>query len=171
MYPLVRIRKVQPDGIVRWSWFAYRIPDHGASLRLFVPAFTPRRHQDGTWAPDGTSVVAIDPRRPFVVHRWEREGLKGFYVDTARSIEVGDDVVTYVDLFLDLSYTDGAWHVLDEAELAMASPDDALAARASRAEVEQLIADRDPRVELDAEIWRLPSEVASLRPNEAPPHE
>jgi hypothetical protein len=168
VYPLVRIRKVQPDGVVRWSWFAYRIPDRAGSVRLFVPPYTPRRHQNGTWAPDGPSVMAIDAGRPFVVHRWERDGQTGFYVDTARSIEIGADVVTYVDLFLDLSFHDGAWRILDEDELTLASEDDVLAARASRAAIEQLIALRDPLFDPDADLWRVPPDVAELQPQDAP---
>jgi len=168
MYPLVRIRKVQPDGIVRWSWYGYRIPDRGGCVRLFVPRATPRRHREGTWAPEGTSVIALDPARPYVVHWWEGEGQTGFYVDTVRSVEIGAETVSYVDLFLDLTFRDGAWQVLDEDELVAASAEDARAARASRAEVERLIARGDPLFDLRAALWEVPPDALSLVPRDPP---
>lgn len=171
MYPLVRIRKAQPDGIVRWSWFAYRIPDRDGFVRLFVPKNTPRRHPGGTWAPDGPSIAAFDPARPYVVHWWQREDQAGFYVDTVRSVEIGEDTVSYVDLFLDLSFHDGAWEVLDEDELVAASSHDALAARASRSEVERLIARKDPLFDMRAALWEVPPDAMTLTPRDPPPLE
>jgi predicted RNA-binding protein associated with RNAse of E/G family len=90
-------------------------------------------------------------------------------VDTARSIHVADHTVSYVDLFLDLSFHGGAWEVLDEEELALASLRDARAARAARAEVEALISRGDPLFDMRSEIWRVPPEALSLQPQEAPP--
>lgn len=165
------MRKVQPDGVVRWSWNAYRIPDHEGFARVFMPARTPRRHAGGIWDQGGPSVAAIDHARPYVVHWWRTDGRTGFYVDTARSIDIAVDAITYVDLFLDLRLQDGVWQVLDEDELVMASAADAARARRSHAEVERLIASGDPLFDLAADIWRIPVDAETLPPRDAPPLE
>lgn len=103
-YPLVRLRKLIPDGSVRIGWFCYRVPDRNGSVRLFVPARTRRLHAKGSWSPDGISIVALDPTRNYVVHWWRGDRGAGLYVDTARSIDVRLGIVSYVDLYLDLAW-------------------------------------------------------------------
>lgn len=164
MYPPVRLRKTRPDGSVRISWYGYRLADYGGFARLFAPRRTPRLHAGGSWAPDGVSIAAIDPSRPYVVHWWKDDEQVGFYVDTARSIQIADDVITYVDLFLDLSFHDGRWKVLDEEELALASPEDADAATRARGEVETLIRRDDEIFRFDGKLWAIPGDALELMP-------
>lgn len=98
------------------------------------------------------------------MHWWEGEGGRGFYVDMARSIKIDQRAVSYVDLFLDLSFHDGKWSVLDEDELALALPDDATTARSAQREVERLIAQADPLFDFDHALWAVPSGADRLRP-------
>lgn len=164
MYPLVRLRKLTPDGTVRVSWYCYRLADRAGFVRLFVPSRTRRLHVNGSWRPGGISVVALDRDRPYVVHWWRGEDRQGFYVDTARSIDVQRDTVSYVDLYLDLSFDKGAWSVLDEEELSLASREDAKLARRASDEVRTLVARGDPLFDPDGDPWALPAEVGALRP-------
>lgn len=165
MYQPVRLRKLRPDGTVRASWWGYLLDERGGFTRLFVPPLTPRLHTAGTWAPDGVSVAAFDPARPYVVHWWSgiHEG-EGFYVDAARTIEIGSDTISYVDLFVDMSFHDGSWHTLDEDELVLASADDALAATGALGEARRLIAATDPLFDLRSELWTYPPEARALPP-------
>lgn len=96
------------------------------------------------------------------MHWWRGEDRQGFYVDTARSIDVRRDTVSYVDLYLDLSYDKGAWSLLDEEELSLASPADAELARRAIDEVRTLVARGDPLFDPDGDPWALPAEVSAL---------
>ncbi len=146
------------------SWYGYRLPDHDGFVRLFVPSGTPRLHSKGSWAPEGISVTAIDPLRPYVVHWWRSEERAGYYVDAVRSIEVGSSVVSYVDLYLDLAYEGREWMLLDEEELRAASEDDAHLARDAISEARALIEAGASLFDASSDIWTVPADAMSLTP-------
>lgn len=164
VYRPFRVRKLEPDGTLRWTWRGHRLEDRGGFVRLFVPSRTPRRHSQGEWCADGISIVAVDPARPYVVHWWSGADGDGFYVDTARTIEVADGVISYVDLFLDMSFRHGVWRLLDEDELSLASAADAAGATSAVAEIRRSIEGRDPLFDLRSELWTLPPDATTLPP-------
>jgi hypothetical protein len=156
---------MRPDGALRIAWQTYRLDDRGGFVRLFTPPLTPRFHESGTWSPDGPSIALIDPSRPYVVHWWNQDRASGFYVDAARSIDITDREVTYVDLFLDLSFRDGQWELLDEDELPLASVTDAAAATAAIAEVRKLIETQDRIFDVHDALWEIPADAIRLAPS------
>lgn len=166
-FPLVRIRKLLPDGTLKVVVFAYRLPDYDGWARLLIPNGTTRLHTRGTWTPDGLTIAALDPQRPYVVHWWRGPAASGFYVDIARSIEIRADVVDYVDLLLDLSSVDGHWKTLDEDELPQLTADDRALALRAAAEVRGLIARGDPLFDPDGTVWALPAGALELPPRQA----
>ncbi len=166
MYPPVRLRKLKADGTVYASWNCYRLPDRGGFARLFVPQGTPRLRAEGSWIPDGISIAAVHPDRPYVVHWWrsQTEPRAGFYVDAARSVQVRADAVSYVDLYLDLSNLRGEWKLLDDDELTAASEHDARLARHAIAEVRQLIDAGNSLFDETGDMWSVPVDAMGLRP-------
>jgi len=164
MYPLVRLRKLRPDGTAYINWYCYRLPNKAGFVRLFVPARTPRLHVTGSWTPDGVAIVAIDPARSYVVHWWQAEPRAGFYVDAARSIEIRSGLVSYVDLYLDLAYEGDDWRLLDEEELSVLSEEDARLARSAIGDVRQLIASGSPVFDANDDMWAIPDDAWSLEP-------
>ncbi len=84
----------------------------------------------------------------FEMHAREDDTLKGWYCNVARPAELGEAVVSYVDLALDLLvFPDGRQLVLDEDEFAALelSPVDAAAARQALRELQALFATRSTR--------------------------
>jgi hypothetical protein len=164
VYAPVRLRKLKADGAVYISWHCYRLPDQDGFIRLFVPRGTPRLHTKGSWTPEGVSITAIHPQRPYVVHWWRSEARGGFYVDAARSVQLRADTVSYVDLYLDLAYEGRDWILLDEDELTAASEDDARRAREAIEEVRRLIAAGSSVFDEGGDMWRLPPDAMELKP-------
>lgn len=167
MYPLTRLRKLRPEGTAYVSWYTYRLADHDGVARFLVPNGTARVRIGGAWVPEGVSIAAARPDRPYVVHWWESGGRTGFYVDAAREIRIESGLISYVDLYLDLACDDGSWKLLDEEELAQASPEDARLARSAIAEVRALIAAGDPLFQQGGDMWAVPQDALSLRPRRA----
>jgi hypothetical protein len=157
------LRKLKADGAVYVSWNCYRLPDQDGFVRLFVPRGTPRLHAKG-WTPEGVSIAAIHPQRPYVLHWWRSETRGGFYVDAARSVDVRSDTVSYVDLYLDLAYEGQDWLLLDEDELAAASEKDARQARDAIEQVRQLIAAGSSLFDEGDGMWRVPPDAMELGP-------
>ena len=164
MYPLVRLRKLRPDGRVHVSWYCYRLPDQAGFVRLLVPPRTPRLHANGSWTPDGFSIAALRPDRSHVVHWWRDGKRAGFYVDAARSVDIRSRVVSYVDLYLDLASDGGEWRLLDEDELSAASEDDARLARSAIEEVRRLVDTGSPLFDPAGEMWTVPADALTLQP-------
>jgi hypothetical protein len=163
-YLPVRLRKLKADGAVYISWSCYRLPDHDGFVRLFVPRGTPRLHTKGSWTPEGVSIAAMHPDRPYVVHWWRSDTRGGFHVDAARSVELRADTASYVDLYLDLAYEGQDWLLLDEDELAAASEADAQLAREAIEQVRRLIAAGSPLFDPTSKMWRIPEDVTNLEP-------
>jgi len=164
VYQPVRLRKLKADGGVYVSWNCYRLPDHDGFVRLFVPRGTPRLHSKGSWTPEGVSIAALHPERPYVVHWWRSDTRGGFYVDAARSLEVRATTVSFVDLYLDLAYEGRDWMLLDEVELSAASEEDAVQARVAIEQVRQQIAAASPLFDKGSAMWRVPPEAMDLEP-------
>jgi predicted RNA-binding protein associated with RNAse of E/G family len=98
------------------------------------------------------------------VHWWRSDGRGGFYVDAARSLEMGANTVSFVDLYLDLAYEGRDWLLLDEEELSAASEEDAAQARAAIEQVRQQIAAASPLFDEGSAMWRVPPEALELEP-------
>ena len=86
MYPPIRIRKYLPDSTLKLVVHAYRIADRDGWARFFIPSGTTRLHTKGTWTPEGISIAALHPERPYVVHWWKNQTMTGFYVDMATEL-------------------------------------------------------------------------------------
>lgn len=164
MYPPVRLRKLKADGGVYVSWNCYQLPDHDGFVRLFVPPNTPRRHAKGSWTPEGVSIAAIHPERPYVVHWWRSATRAGSYVDAARSVDIRSDSVSYVDLYLDLAYEGVDWKLLDEDELVAASEEDARQARDAIEQVRRQIAAGSSLFDERGAMWHVPADAMDLEP-------
>lgn len=163
VYPLVRLRKLRPDGTAYVSCYLYRLPDKAGFVRLFVPPRTPRLHAAGSWTPDGIAIVAIDPARPYVFH-WLRGEERA-----ASTLKLPDPSRSgrgsfLCGLYLDLACEGGDWRLLDEAELLAASEDDARLAQEAIAHVRQLIAPDSPLFDASDDMWSVPADAISLEP-------
>lgn len=162
MYPAVTIRKFLPDGSQKLVIACYRLPDRRGFARFFLPDHTTRVHTRGTWTPEGISIAAFDPSRPYAIHWWRGPEGSGFYVDAARSIALENDGVSYVDLFIDLTNHGGTWRTLDEEELGLLSPADAVIARRATDEILAMAQHRHPILDPGGDLWQVPDDALTL---------
>jgi hypothetical protein len=164
MYPVVRVQKRIPDGSVWQRYRGYRLPDVRGVARVYLPGGTRWWNPLGGWitAPDSRGINLFDPRRPFVVSCHGPEDAKRFYIDIVRASTVADDLIEYLDLYLDVMI-DAARSVTekDEQHVALLEAAEQVAVRRARDEVRARIAANDPLFDPRSEYFALPAGAAA----------
>src|SRR5258708_6196439 len=104
MYPVVHVIKRIPDGSVWQRYRAYRLSDVRGVARVYLPAGTRWWNPLGGWVtpPGSRGINLFDPDRPFVISCHGPDGAKRFYIDIVRSSTIAEDVIEYLDLYLDV---------------------------------------------------------------------
>ncbi len=163
-YPLVRIDKLHPDGSPRASWYGYRLQDRDGAVRVYRPACTRTIHVLGIWTPTQPGVSAFHPDWRFASHRHTRDGESQLYVDVIRSVHIGRDTITFVDLYLDIMVAPDGVREKDEELLAQLAGDEAARTRLARDEIRRLIDTGFPALQRDGAFWEVPADVLALPP-------
>ncbi|HEX9269182.1 MAG TPA: DUF402 domain-containing protein [Candidatus Limnocylindria bacterium] len=165
MYPLVRIDKRIPDGSIWQTRRGYRLNDHEGWARVLHPAGTGWANRLGGWTQEHAGLTAFHRERAFVISCYGAESAKHFYVDVARRPTIEDDVIEFVDLFLDVLIGPGGDVTeKDEEQLVALSPAEASFARRVRDEIRGLIAANDALFDPRGAYYSIPADAAALPP-------
>jgi hypothetical protein len=167
VYPIVRVVKRIPDGSIWQRYRAYRLPDVEGVARVYLPGGT------GWWNPLGGWVTAADVRGvglfhadlPFVVSCHGPEGAKRFYIDIVRGSTISEQLIEYLDLYLDVMI-DAARAVSekDEEHLHRLDGPERMAVLRARDDVRARIAKGDPLFDPASEYFALPPDASGLMP-------
>ena len=165
MYPVIRHEKRHPDGSMRRYGRGYLLAPIGEVTRVYVPAGSRLVHVNGIWTPDTNSVSLFCPTWLFVPHLVENGDERSFYIDMARDVTVGDDVVSFTDLYVDIGIAkdDVVTHKDDEL-LARLDAGEAAQVRERRAEMLAQIEMGDPLFDRTSPLWEIPDEARALPP-------
>jgi hypothetical protein len=167
VYPVVRVVKRIPDGSVWQRYRAYRLPDVRGVARVYLPAGTRWWNPVGGWVtpPGSRGINLFHPDRPFVISCHGPDGAKRFYIDIVRSSTISDDVIEYLDLYLDVMIdAAGSVSEKDEEHLQQLDVGEQSAVRRARDDVRAGIAAGDPLFDPASEYFALPPDAAALEP-------
>ena len=165
MLPIVRVVKRIPDGSVWQRYRAYRLSDVEGSARVYLPSGTRWWNPLGGWVtpPGSRGVHVFHPSHPFVVSCHGPDGAKRFYIDIVRGSAIADDVIEYLDLYLDVMI-DAERSVSEKDEHQLGSLDDAERSfvRRARDDVRARIAAHDALFDAGSAYFALPPGAAAL---------
>src|SRR5690348_1192072 len=165
MYPVIRHEKRHPDGSLRRVGLGYLLEPIGEVTRIYVPAGSRLVHTNGVWIPDTNAVSLFCPTWLFVPHYIEDAGDPRFYIDMARDVTVTDEVLSFIDLYVDIgvSRIHGVTDKDDEL-LVRLSEGEAAQVRERRDELLAQIAMGDPLFDPATALWQIPDEARALPP-------
>jgi hypothetical protein len=167
VHPIVRVSKRIPDGSVWQRYRAYRLPDVQGFARVYLPAGTRWWNPLGGWVtpPGSRGVNVFHPSHPFAISCHGPEGAKRFYIDIVRASTIAEDVIEYLDLYLDVMI-DAAGSVTekDEEHLHRLDVSEQSSVRRARDDVRARIAAKDPLFDAQSEYFALPPGAAALEP-------
>ena len=165
MYGVIRHEKRHPDGSMRRYGRGYLLEPIGEVTRVYVPAGSRLVHANGIWIPDTNAVSLFCPTWLFVPHLVEKDDDRSFYIDLARDVTVSNDVVSFVDLYVDIGISKdrGVTHKDDEL-LTRLGDGEAAEVRQRRDDILAQIAIGDPLFDPAAALWRVPDEARALPP-------
>jgi hypothetical protein len=165
VFPIVRVVKRIPDGSVWQRYRAYRLSDVEGSARVYLPSGTRWWNPLGGWVtpPGSRGVHVFHASHPFVVSCHGPDGAKRFYIDIVRGSAITDDVIEYMDLYLDVMI-DAARSVSekDEHQLGSLNEPERSFARRARDDVRARIAANDPLFDAGSPYFALPQDAATL---------
>ena len=167
MHPVVRVVKRIPDGSIWQRYRAYRLPDVRGATRVYLPGGTQWWNPLGGWAtPLGSHGISIfHPALPFVISCHGPDDAKRFYIDIVRASAISDEVIEYLDLYLDVMI-DAARAVTekDEEHLDRLDVAERVFVRRARDDILARISAADPLFDPRSEYFALPAGVAALGP-------
>jgi len=165
MYPVIRHEKRHPDGSMRRYGRGYLLEPIGEVTRMYVPAGSRLVHVNGIWIPETNAISLFCPTWLFVPHFVEDAEDPRFYIDMARDVTIGDEVVSFIDLYVDIgiSKIHGVTDKDDEL-LVRLSDGEAAQVRERRDEMLQHIALGDPLFDASSPLWHVPDEARALPP-------
>lgn len=167
MYPVVRVIKRIPDGSVWQRYQAYRLPEINGVARVYLPGGTRWWNPLGGWVtPIGTHGISLfHPAHPFVISCHGPDDAKRFYIDIVRASAITDEVIEYLDLYLDVMI-DAARAVTekDEEHLDRLAVAERVFVRRARDDVLTRISSADPLFDPRSEYFALPAGAAALGP-------
>jgi hypothetical protein len=163
MYPLIRIDKRIPDGSIWQARRAYRLPSHEGWARVYSPAGTEWSNPLGGWKTQAPGVSLFHAEHPFTISCHGPGGDKRFYIDIAYRVHVGDELIEFTDLFLDVMIDlQRIVTEKDEHQLAVLTPEMQQFARASRDQVRERIASKDPLFDAASDHYLVPPDALAL---------
>jgi hypothetical protein len=166
MFPVIRIDKRIPDGSIWQSRWGYLLPGVEGWTRVFEPAGTRWSNPLGGWTTTASGIALFRPDRPFTIAHFGPADAKRFYIDVAERVRVGDELIEFVDLFLDVMIDpSGALSEKDEHQLIFLPPEQRGFARAARDEVRRLFSARDPLFDAGGPFYVLPAGAEALAPH------
>jgi Protein of unknown function (DUF402) len=166
MYPLIRIDKRIPDGSIWQTRWGYLIPPVNDWTRIYQPAGTRWSNPLGGWTAKGVGIALFHPDRPFTIAHYGPTDPKRFYIDVAHRFRIGQEIIEFVDLFLDVMIEpSGVVSEKDEHQLIFLPSEERRFARAARDEVRQLIAANDPLFDPRGPFYVVPEDAVSLPPS------
>ena len=169
MYPLIRIDKRIPHGSIWQSRRSYLLPSVDGWTRVYGPAGTRWSNPLGGWATKYDGMSIFHPDRAFTIACSGPAHDKRFYIDVAYRIRVSDELIEFVDLFLDVMIdASGVVTEKDEHQLVALAPDMQAFARASRDEIRALIAGGDGLFDPHSRYFTVPEGAAGLPPDREP---
>jgi hypothetical protein len=163
--PIVRVVKRIPDGSVWQRYRAYRLSDVDGFARVYLPPGTRWWNPLGGWVtpPGSRGIHLFHPSHPFVISCHGPDGAKRFYIDIVRASTIADDVIEYLDLYLDVMI-DAERSVSEKDEHQLDRLDDAERSnvRRVRDEVRARISANDPLFDPTSAYFALPPEATTL---------
>jgi len=163
MYPIVRVIKRIPDGSVWQRYRAYRLPDVRGAARVYLPRGTGSWNPLGGWVTDSRGINLFHSELPFTISCHGPEDAKRFYIDVVRNSTIGDEVIEYLDLYLDVMIdAAGSVSEKDEHQLAALGPSERSGVLRARDDVRARIARGDPLFDATSEYFLLPSDALGL---------
>jgi len=166
MYPLIRVDKRIPDGSIWQTRWGYLLPAVAGWTRVFQPSGTRWSNPLGGWTARTEGISIFDPDRPFTIACHGPDGDKRFYIDIAHRVRIDEEMIEFMDLFLDVMIDPaGAVSEKDEHQLIFLPPDERRFARAARDEVRHLIAAGDELFDPRGAYYAVPLDALSLPPS------
>ncbi|HKY51408.1 MAG TPA: DUF402 domain-containing protein [Candidatus Limnocylindria bacterium] len=166
MYPLIRIDKRIPDGSIWQTRWGYMVPSVAGWLRVYQPTGTRWSNPLGGWTAKAPGISIFHPERPYAIACHGPQNEKRFYIDVAHKVRLADDVLEFVDLFLDvLIGPDGTVSEKDEHQLVFLPAVERRFARAARDEIRRLIAEGNALFDVRGPYYSLPEDAEALPPS------
>jgi hypothetical protein len=165
MYPLVRIDKRVPDGSIWQARRSYLLPPRDGWARVYAPVGTEWSNPFGGWKTQTAGVSLFHTEHPFTIACHGPEGDKRFYIDIAHRVRIGQDLIEFTDLFLDVMID--AQRVVtekDEHQLAVLTSALQQFARGARDDVRGRIAAGDPLFHAASDYYAVPGDALALPP-------
>jgi hypothetical protein len=165
VYPVVRVIKRIPDGSVWQRYRAYRLSDVDGCARVYLPPGTRWWNPLGGWVtpPGHRGITLFHPDRRFVVSCHGQDAGKRFYIDIVRSSTIANEVIEYLDLYLDVMIdAAGSVSEKDEEQLHRLDDREQSVARRARDDVRARIAANDPLFDQRSAYFALPADAAAL---------
>lgn len=163
MYPLIRIDKRIPDGSIWQARRSYRLPGLDGWARAYAPVGTEWSNPLGGWRTQTPGVSLFHAEHPFTISCHGPGGDKRFYIDIAYRVHVGDELIEFTDLFLDVMIDlQRVVTEKDEHQLAVLTPELQQFARASRDEVRRRISSGDPLFDAASAYYAVPPDALAL---------
>ena len=162
---IARIDKRIPDGSLWQRRSGYRLDDRDGLARVYQPTGTEWWNPLGGWTQQVEGIGIFGERLPFAISCHGAEGDKRFYIDVVRWNRVGDTVIEYLDLYLDVMI-DGGGTVTekDEHQLVALDPAERIAVRQTRDAIRERIATRDPLFDPSGPFYEVPADIRALPP-------
>lgn len=135
--------------------------------RVYLPGGTRWWNPLGGWVtPVGSHGISpFHPAHPFVISCHGPDDAKRFYIDIVRASAITDEVIEYLDLYLDVMI-DAARAVTekDEEQLDRLHAAEQQMVRRARDDVRARIVALDPLFDAASEFFALPAGAETLRP-------
>ena len=163
MYPLIRIDKRIPDGSIWQARSSYLLPGHDGWARVYAPVGTEWSNPLGGWKTQTPGVSLFHAEHPFTISCHGPERDKRFYIDIAHRVRIGDELIEFTDLFLDVMID--AQRVVtekDEHQLTVLTPGMQQFARAARDEVRRRISSGDALFDAASPYYAVPPDALAL---------